>query len=312
MFETDDNPGVDSADDALDDDRNSAAPTYGGFDTPAEFEEQELPSYANGLEPAAGGGEFREHWFEQAQNGTCVPASVAQIVSEYSGLEVTTEAAFVDYAVSVGLYGDGGIEGGMTAEAAVELLAAADVPAHAAAGTLDSLESAVEGGYGVMIAVDSGEYWYPTDEAVEEASGQDVGADHCVVISEVDQDAGLVYLSDPGTPDGNQLAVPIEQFEQAWAESGNTMIVCDEPSPNLDGQSFLDGPSVDAVGWQTPQGTPSAPPPPGFEDLADRVATSVGTSDPLSATVDWVTDRPWIVIPVALAGVAALFPRSQR
>ncbi len=42
-----------------------------------------------------------------------------------------------------------------------------------------------------------------------------------------------MILSDPGAPNGNQLEVPIDQFEDAWADSGRKMLVADTPDPDL-------------------------------------------------------------------------------
>jgi hypothetical protein len=39
----------------------------------------------------------------------------------------------------------------------------------------------------------------------------------------------VAILSDPGSPDGNLEEVPLDVFVDAWADSQNTMIVCDEP-----------------------------------------------------------------------------------
>ena len=76
--------------------------------------------------------------------------------------------------------------------------------------------------------VDSGELWTPSDEVVEDDT-----ADHVLVVAGIDTDRGVVTLSDPGNPNGNGLEVPIDQFEGAWADSGNTMLVADDTDPDL-------------------------------------------------------------------------------
>jgi hypothetical protein len=76
--------------------------------------------------------------------------------------------------------------------------------------------------------VDSGEIWQPGGESVEDDT-----PDHVLVVAGIDDERGVVILSDPGVPNGSQLEVPIEQFEQAWADSGHQMLVADEPDEDL-------------------------------------------------------------------------------
>ena len=218
--------------------------------------------------------EASQYWFNQAENGNCAPSSVAMIVSEYTGEALLSEQEFLDQAHDMGLLvydPTGGY--GMSDEATLALLEANGIPAELIHGDMATLEQALEDGKGVMLAVDSGEIWY--GEATE-----DDAADHMLVVTGVDEEAGMVYLSDPGNPAGNMLSVPIDVFQDAWADSDNAMIVCDEPAP-------------------------------GFGD--DREATTTddsGTAEdiPLSDTAaqsahvaaQTVTGGPWVLLPVVL------------
>ncbi len=47
--------------------------------------------------------EESQYWFNQAETGFCVPASVAQIVSEFTGVKYADESAFVKKAIDMGL-----------------------------------------------------------------------------------------------------------------------------------------------------------------------------------------------------------------
>lgn len=166
-----------------------------------------------------------EHWFQQAQNGFCLPASIAQIVSEYTGVHYEDEAQFVELAnehgaFSVGMDGVPGIEFAKGAE----LMQAAGVPARYEFGDMESLATDLSEGRGVIVFVDSGEYW--TGESTE-----DNAPDHAVVVTAIDLERQTVTLSDPGAPGGDQEELPLGLFENAWADSNNAMIVCDEPAP---------------------------------------------------------------------------------
>lgn len=188
--------------------------------------------------------DWSENWFVQAESGFCVPASVAQIVAEYGDFGIADESAFVELAVEQGLLtvNEDGTVSGMSAEDAAQLLTTSGVPATLEYGTLESLTEAIDSGRAVMVAVDSGEYWNPSAEGTEDDS-----ADHCVVVSGIDTERGVVYLSDPGHPDGDRMQIPIEQFNDAWQDSGNAMIVCDEPAPDSDSDSSL----TSAFDWAT-------------------------------------------------------------
>ena len=171
--------------------------------------------------------EGSEYWFQQAANGLCVPASVAQIVSAYTGFPFEDESAFVALANELGLFSVGmdGI-GGMTDLQALYLLEAAGVPASlVVSSSLDMLDSYLEQGHGVMLFVDSGQVWDGVPNGV---------MDHALVITEIDRQAGLVVLADPGHPQGNGLVLALDEFEQAWAVGNNSMIIGEQPVPGHD------------------------------------------------------------------------------
>lgn len=243
-------------------------------DTPDTDDSVDEPGYS-----AGDSDEYSDHWFLQAENGTCVPASVAQIVAEYTGQDIQSEEAFVEMAQENGYFLDGEINNGMSIYAAADLLEQNGIPATVETGTMDELSQALDEGHGVMLYVDSGEYWDPTQEARDEATGRDQGGDHCVVISEIDYEKGVVYLSDPGHPDGDRMEVPLDEFEQAWGDADNTMIVCDEPSPNTD-----------------VEGTPPV------ESEDPLLDTESDDLTDLQSVIDWLTDRPWSLLPVVIGG----------
>lgn len=167
-------------------------------------------------------------WFFQEVNGYCGPSSAAQIVSEYTGLDISDPQQLVDRALELGLFVDGDPANGMTITSLEVLLEDQGVPCHVEASSMDDLAAKLDDGYGVIAMVDSGELWTPEAEVVEDDT-----ADHVLVVAGIDTDRGVVTLSDPGNPNGNGLEVPISQFEGAWADSGNTMLVADDSDPDL-------------------------------------------------------------------------------
>ncbi|WP_338889776.1 C39 family peptidase [Rhodococcus sovatensis] len=168
------------------------------------------------------------NWFYQQFDGYCGPAVVGQLVAEYTEADISDPRHLVDRAVELGLMAGDDPAGGMTLPDIEILLEDQGVPATISSGSLDDLRAALDNGQGVVAMVDSGEIWKPEHEGVE-----DNRPDHVLVVAGIDDARGVVILSDPGVPNGNQLEVPIEQFEQAWADSGNQMLVADDSDPDL-------------------------------------------------------------------------------
>ncbi|GBF17718.1 hypothetical protein Br6_05125 [Rhodococcus sp. Br-6] len=174
-------------------------------------------------------------WFFQEVDGYCGPSSAAQVVSEYTGLDISDPQQLVDRALELGLFVGGDPTNGMTITSLEVLLKDQGVPCHIESSSMDDLAAKLDDGYGVIAMVDSGELWTPADEIVEDDT-----ADHVLVVAGIDTDRGIVTLSDPGNPNGNGLEVPISQFEGAWADSGNTMLVADDTDPDLAAEAPAD------------------------------------------------------------------------
>ena len=238
-----------------------------------------------------------QYWFQQAQNGFCLPASIAQIVSEYTGQAYLDESAFVELANEQGAFvvGMDGVPG-IPFERGVAILNEAGVPAEYTVGDLEELGVRLEQGYGIIAFIDSGELW--TGEKAE-----DQAPDHAVVVTGIDLERGTVLLSDPGTPGGNVAEVPIELFQNAWADSEFAMIVCDQPP----------GEHVPADQLETTpgEGTQTAVPAAGaaaaradsgaLPDLAEAGHLGGTEPGPLEAVTQWATQHPWILLPVVFA-----------
>ncbi len=98
---------------------------------------------------------------------------------------------------------------------------------HFEQASIDQLSNEIVQGHNVIVAVDSGELWNPgIDETFEDIiSGEQ--PDHALLVSGFLIDPFTaeesVLLTDPGT--GDVCAdYPIDQFAEAWDDSGNFMI----------------------------------------------------------------------------------------
>lgn len=254
-----------------------------------------------------------QYWFEQAANGFCLPASIAQVVSEYTGISFPDEQAFVDIANELGAFvvGPDGVPG-LTLDGGVAILHEVGIPAVSGFGDLASLEAHLDAGYSIIVAVDSGELW--TGEAQE-----DLVADHALVVTGIDLERGTVLLSDPGTPGGNLAEYPLGLFENAWADSDHSWILVEQPASNF----TADVASAPSEAMEVIEPTGSVPEPapvpseglgelvqPNPIDTADALDTirnpdlselGIGGDDTvLEKTTAWAVQHPWILIPVAL------------
>ncbi|QTJ70449.1 C39 family peptidase (plasmid) [Rhodococcus sp. ZPP] len=172
--------------------------------------------------------EWSVNWFYQQVDGYCGPASAAQVIAQYTGVVIDDPQELVDRALELGLMQDGDPARGMTLPNLEILLEDQGVPCTVQDSSIDDLKTKLQDAYGVIAMVDSGEIWHPDREV-----GEDDTADHFLIVAGIDEARGVVILSDPGAPNGNQLEVPIDQFEDAWADSGQRILVADTSDPDL-------------------------------------------------------------------------------
>ena len=173
--------------------------------------------------------------YHQVQPGPvdCLPTSVAMVLSEVTGEMVPAEEV-------VALANDMGVmtSTGMAAEDGVALLEQYGVEAEVTNGDMDLLRAELDSGTDVIIGLDSADLYAdgggPFDPGMQ--------AGHAVVITGIDDEAGLVYINDPGFPDGAGVAITISDFEDAWEDSDNTMIeiTSADSSGSSDEGGFMD------------------------------------------------------------------------
>ena len=158
--------------------------------------------------------------YHQAQVGPndCLPTSVAMVLSEITGSEVP-QGDLVDLANELDLLGPTG----MSMEGGLQLLEHYGVDAEVQTGSMDDLRTMLDNGDPIIIGLDSDDLYGEGDVPFSD----DLVAGHAVVITGIDDEAGVVYINDPGFPDGAGVAISIEAFEDAWADADNTMIVAE-------------------------------------------------------------------------------------
>lgn len=156
--------------------------------------------------------------YHQVQPGPvdCLPTSVAMAISEATGTEVDASEV-VDLANAHGFMN----EAGMSVDDAATLFEEYGMDAEVGTGTVDDLRAALDAGDPVIVGIDAADLYSgdggPFDQGM--VSG------HAVVITGIDDGPpGVVYINDPGFPDGAGLEIPLDQFEDAWDDSDHALV----------------------------------------------------------------------------------------
>jgi hypothetical protein len=166
-------------------------------------------------------------WNPQTTDFTCAIVSQQMILKQF-GIEVS-EAQLVYEATSGGFL----TSEGSAMEDCGRLLESHGVATHQSFG-VEGLIRELSQGHKVIVGVDSGELW-GTDSSIEDYfnGGQ---ADHALVVNGLDlsdPNNPQAVLNDPGHPNGAGVRVPLDQFLDAWSDSGQFYVATDEAPPNL-------------------------------------------------------------------------------
>lgn len=153
-------------------------------------------------------------WQMQSTDFTCGIVS-AEMIMKMNGIEIS-EAQLVFEATSAGLLSDNG----MSLEGIQEILESHGVDSTIQNGSIESLIGELDRGNKIIVPLDSGEIW-GTDVPYEDMMNQQ--ADHAVVVTGInisDPDP-FVVLNDPGQPNGQSFTLSLDEFKDAWNDSGN-------------------------------------------------------------------------------------------
>lgn len=185
------------------------------------------------------GAQFDDWIFQDADN--CAVAAETSIINQFGGEHMSLDdASYIS--ASHGWYQPG--EGTQPDEIG-NLMDLAGIPNHAVQGaTMDQLAMELQNGNGVIVAVNADELW---DEGIWndikqfflDAFGLDTSdfnpADHAVVVTGIDvsdPDHPMAIINDSGVPNGAAVRYPLDQFTDAWQNSGFFYTATDMPIPN--------------------------------------------------------------------------------
>lgn len=181
------------------------------------------PAAANPDAVAGDPAQSMENWECQGATNRCTLYSQKFVIEELTGEEVDIEE-FADIAESNGWFTE---EGGATALNMNKMLDYHGIDNEMSFhGKIEDIEQCLNDGGKVIVSVDSGEIWEgETDNAFVPVDG----ADHAVQVIGIDRtdpENPMVILNDSGHPDGRGELVPLDVFEDAWADGDHQMILC--------------------------------------------------------------------------------------
>lgn len=163
-------------------------------------------------------GEDMQNWEFQGESGPCALFAQMFAVEELTGQDFDMDD-FMQIAAQNGWY-----DGGTPIPYIGKMLEyyGLDTEVHES-GSMDDIKDCLENGGKVVVAVDGDEIWYGDDSATY-APNDPNHAIEVIGIDYTDPDNPMVILNDSGTPDGQGLMVPVDQFEAAWEDSGCYMV----------------------------------------------------------------------------------------
>jgi len=169
-------------------------------------------------------------WNEQTTPFTCAVVSQQSILNQF-GIDVS-ESQLVYDATSNGWLTDGGT----SPEDMGSLLEYYGVETHTNMNaSISDVMTELSQGRKVIVAVDSGEMW-GQEGFSDELKDMGMGADHALVITGVDvsdPNNPMVFVNDSGEPSGAGKAYPMDQFVDAWEDSGCRFVATNDAPADI-------------------------------------------------------------------------------
>ncbi len=190
---------------------SGAAPAYETFDP----SRADLDSIVG--DPAGN----MENWHWQETGTSCAVASQEFVLEQLTGQEFS-EGELRQLAEENGWYDP---EGGTTMDDVGNILAHMGLHVEQNMGsTMSDIEQCLASGGQVIVGVDSDELWSGENE---EMFGPGMDADHAIQVTGIDYSnpaEPMVIINDPGASNGGGAMIPIDEFVDAWEDSGCFMV----------------------------------------------------------------------------------------
>jgi hypothetical protein len=175
-----------------------------------------------------------EYWQPQTTDFTCAVQAQRGIIEAYTGQDVSESQLVYDAAINGWITNNG-----MNPRDVGNLLDLYGIPNHTNEGaSIQDLMSELSQGRKVIVGVDSGELW--KGEPLEDFFNQ--SADHAIWVTGIDMtnpNNPQVIINDSGDPSGAGKSYDLDQFVDAWEDSGFFYVATDN-APNGMNAGFRD------------------------------------------------------------------------
>jgi hypothetical protein len=183
-----------------------------------------------------GTGHEDDRWWQQpSSSAEQVPFAatilIAELLDDPFGLDLAGELMLreggVDFAGGGSAFaGQAGPGHAMSLEGGAALLQNHGIDAQVEHGDVATLERYVQEGRSVILTV-------AADELSRTPDPDSRAADQALIVTGIDTDAGVAIAHDPRDPATHAYHIPIDALEEAWADSGNAMLVAEIPAHEL-------------------------------------------------------------------------------
>lgn len=190
-----------------------------------------------------------DFWDMQEFADNCEPTSESFIIRQF-GFDGISTNDFAYISQANGWYMPGG---GTSMEHMGDMMDLFGIENHTIQNaSLEDLASEIANGHGVIVGVNSGQLWDqgPLQDLFNWAAKEfgfdnpvDAPADHALCVTGFDisdPDHPMVIVNDPGHPDGQGAAYPLDRFMDAWENSNFHMTATDNPLPSFTALSIRD------------------------------------------------------------------------
>lgn len=181
-------------------------------------------------------------WTQQTTDFTCAVVSQKMVLDAFGVVDSLgaplSEATLVYEATANGWLTDGGT----SPQDVGRLLEMHGISTHQGEG-MENLVSELAHGHKVIVGVDSDELWQSNHPIINEIKDW-LGPtpNHALVVEgvRIDQDGRpFAVVNDPGDPNGAGREYPLDDFQDAFADSGCFYVATDEAPSNLAGDDVL-------------------------------------------------------------------------
>ncbi len=264
-----DDPGPPAPPDDRFDDESSSRPGFEPFPEPdLQDDLPELPNYdpavSNPDDVAGEPHNDMAHWHQQNAPDTCAIAAQEFVLEDLLPDQDFTEEELRDVATDNGWYSPG-YGTPMYHTGSVLEAYGIDVERQTG-GTMADIEQVLNSNQKVIVGLDAEEVWtlgqdtfsddFLNDVGLNTLPGQD--ANHAVEVIGIDRtnpDAPMVVLNDPGHPDGRGATVTVDEFVDAWEDSGHFMMYttgADSITTSVESPDWIDQIGDVRVGYTHP------------------------------------------------------------